>query len=208
MKRQNSGQVGYAADAHAVRDDFGAKDAPDALALAARSPVSAPALHSPLPPPALPPLPLASPPPPLALPPIANLVPHAAPMLLLDEVRAGDETRAECGVFLRDDSPFVEGGRVRSTLALEYMAQCVAAWAGLQGRLRGEAVRVGYLLGARDVSFAVDHFAVGDELRIEATKVWGDLVLGHFACAVRRGGETLASGTLNVYRGDVPAEQA
>jgi predicted hotdog family 3-hydroxylacyl-ACP dehydratase len=139
---------------------------------------------------------------------IEELVPHRRPMLLLDAVSSGDEARIECRVSLRDDSPFVEGGRVRSTLAIEYMAQCVAAWAGLQGHAAGEPVRIGYLIGAREITLAVDYFFVGDDLRIEATKVWGDLVLGHFACAVHRGDETLATGTLNVYRGDAPAEQS
>jgi predicted hotdog family 3-hydroxylacyl-ACP dehydratase len=141
-------------------------------------------------------------------PPIEQLVPHRRPMLLLDSVSSGDEKHIECSVTLRDDSPFVEGGRVRSTLAIEYMAQCVAAWAGLQGHATHEPIRIGYLIGAREITLEVDHFFVGDHLRVEATKVWGDMVLGHFACAVHRGSETLASGTLNVYRGDAPAEQA
>ena len=52
-------------------------------------------------------------------------------MLLLDEVVAWDATRVECRVVLRDDSPFVDAGRVASTLAIEYMAQCIAVFVGL-----------------------------------------------------------------------------
>jgi hypothetical protein len=47
----------------------------------------------------------------------------------------------------------------------------------------------------------VDHFRVGDELRLKASRVGGDSTLGVFACSVLRGGDTLASGTLNVYGG-------
>jgi len=133
------------------------------------------------------------------LPPLTELVPHRAPMLLLDEVSSYDDISVECLVVLRDDSPFVERGRVRATLALEYLAQSIAVWTGLQGRARGEPVRIGYLVGARELTFAVDHFRVGDELRLRASRLGGDSTLGAFACSVVRGGDTLASGTLNVY---------
>jgi predicted hotdog family 3-hydroxylacyl-ACP dehydratase len=135
------------------------------------------------------------------LPPLTELVPHRAPMLLLDEVCGYDDISVECLVVLRDDSPFVERGKVRATLALEYLAQCIAVWTGLQGRARGEPVRIGYLVGSRELAFAVDHFRVGDELRLKASRVGGDSTLGVFACSVLRGGDTLASGTLNVYGG-------
>jgi predicted hotdog family 3-hydroxylacyl-ACP dehydratase len=130
-------------------------------------------------------------------------------MLLLDDVLLADEKRIECRVLLRSDSPFVAGDGVRSTLAIEYMAQCVAAWVGLQDHARGLPIRIGYLIGAREVTFAVDEFRVGDELRVEASRLWGDDMLGHFACTVRRAGEPdvrtppLASATLNVYRGEI-----
>jgi len=133
------------------------------------------------------------------LPPLTELVPHRAPMLLLDEVSSYDDISVECLVVLRDDSPFVERGRVRATLALEYLAQSIAVWSGLQGRARGEPVRIGYLVGSRELAFAVDHFRVGDELRLRASRLGGDSTLGAFACSVVRGGDTLASGTLNVY---------
>jgi len=139
------------------------------------------------------------------LPPLTELVPHRAPMLLLDEVSSYDDISVECLVVLRDDSPFVERGRVRATLALEYLAQSIAVWSGLQGRARGEPVRIGYLVGSRELAFAVDHFRVGDELRLRASRVGGDSKLGAFACSVLRGGDTLASGTLNVYGGGGPS---
>jgi predicted hotdog family 3-hydroxylacyl-ACP dehydratase len=135
------------------------------------------------------------------LPPVVELVPHRDRMLLLDEVREAGEASIACGVVLRGDSPFVEGGRVRATFALEYMAQCVGAWVGLQDLRRGLPVRIGYLVGAREVAFAVDAFDVGDDLRVEAAKLWGDEALGHFECRVLRRGETVAAATLNVVRG-------
>lgn len=142
------------------------------------------------------------------MPPMEALLPHRAPMILLDDVCSCDEVRIECRVTLTEDSPFVVAGRVRSTIGVEYMAQCAAAWVGLQSLNRKEPVRVGYLIGARAVSLAIDHFLVGDELRVEAARVWGQDTLAVFECAVRRGEETVVTGTLNFYRGPSTAEVA
>ena len=138
-----------------------------------------------------------------AFPPITELVPHRPPMLLLDRVVSWDHGRVVCGVVLRHDSPFVVSGRVSSTVAIEYMAQCIAVYAGLGGHARSEPVRIGYLLGSREVIFEVEDFRVGDELRVEASHLWGDDALGSFACAVHRRGRVAARGTLNVFRGDL-----
>jgi predicted hotdog family 3-hydroxylacyl-ACP dehydratase len=140
---------------------------------------------------------------PRTLPSIMDVVPHRPPMLLLDEVVAWDSNRAECRVVLRDDSPFVEGGRVASTLAIEYMAQCIAVFVGLEAHYRGLPIPLGYLVGAREISLPVDGFRVGDVLSVEASPIWGGETLGSFQCKVERMGEVLAEGALNVYRGEL-----
>jgi predicted hotdog family 3-hydroxylacyl-ACP dehydratase len=138
-----------------------------------------------------------------ALPRLVDVVPHRPPMLLLDEVVAWDRERVECRVVLRDDSPFVEGGRVASTLAIEYMAQCIAVFVGLEAHQRGEPISVGYLVGAREIVLPPDGFRVGDVLAVEAVPIWGGETLGSFQCKVDRVGEVVASGALNVYRGNL-----
>jgi predicted hotdog family 3-hydroxylacyl-ACP dehydratase len=138
---------------------------------------------------------------------MVELVPHRPPMLLLDEVESWDQGKTACRVILRDDSPFVEAGRVSPMVAVEYMAQCVAASAGLRGHARGEPVRVGYLVGAREIALPAEPFRVGDVLRVEASHVWGDELLGNFQCTVERAGEVVARATLNVYRGELRTGQ-
>ena len=135
----------------------------------------------------------------MSFPPIASLVPHRAPMLLLDEVCSADEASIACRVVIGEASPFAEGRRVRGVIALEYMAQCVGAFAGLKAQARGEPVRVGYLIGAKEVVLDLDHFDVGDELRVEARHLFGDRLLGQFACRVVRAGRTVADATLSVH---------
>jgi len=145
-------------------------------------------------------------------PPIAEVVPHRPPMLLLDRVLAYDGERVICEVVLEPDSPFVEkterGAEVPAVVGIEYMAQTIAAGAGLSARDKGEPARVGFLLGCRDLAIAVDSFRVGDRLTIEARRTWGENELGSFACKVRRGDDVLVEGALTVYQGPLPAEAA
>jgi predicted hotdog family 3-hydroxylacyl-ACP dehydratase len=121
-------------------------------------------------------------------------------MVLLDEVTAYDGERVRCRVHIRPDGLFVEGGRVPGVVALEYMAQAIGAYAGLRARAAGQPVRIGYLLGTREMTLEVAHFEVGDELEVVAEHLFGDEQLGSFRCAVSRGGAPVAAATLNVYQ--------
>ncbi len=137
------------------------------------------------------------------VPPIEELVPHRGRMLLLDELVTFDGQRAVCRVRLRRDSTFIDDGAVDAVVALEYMAQAVAAFAGMCGRAAGQPVRIGFLLGTRELVLLVDRFVVGDELVVEVAHIWGEDQLAVFDCTVSRGGQKVASATLNVYQGHI-----
>jgi predicted hotdog family 3-hydroxylacyl-ACP dehydratase len=80
---------------------------------------------------------------------------------------------------------FLDGGAVGAWVGVEYMAQAVAAHAGHGARLRGEAVRVGFLLGTRRYQCDVDAFAAGSELVIEAVRCFhDDEGMAMFACRI------------------------
>jgi len=134
----------------------------------------------------------------VTLPPVGELVPHAPPMLLLDELLDAGPGRARCAVRLRQDSPFVEKGRVRAVVALEYMGQAAAALAGLEARVGGGRPANGFLLGTRELTLTVPFFQVGDELLVDVEAVYRDERLSSFRCRVRRAGETVAQAVLNV----------
>ena len=135
-------------------------------------------------------------------PPIRELLPHRGKMLLLDEVVDAGPASVTCRVHIRSSSSFVEAGRVPGLVALEYMAQTVGAYAGLRAREQGGPVRIGYLLGSRDVQLSGRDFLVGDDLVVEAHHVFGDEAIGAFDCKVTRLGTVEASGRLNVYLAD------
>ena len=140
-------------------------------------------------------------------PPLEDLLPHRAPMILLDRVEDDAEESITCAVTLSDESTFVENGSVPAVVATEYMAQCVATFAGLKAFRQGGDVRVGYVIGARLIELAVDAFHVGEKLVVEVHRVWGDDALGTFDCTVDSDGRRVASATLTVYQGEIdPAE--
>lgn len=139
-------------------------------------------------------------------PPIADLLPHAAPMILLDRLLAHDSTRAVCEVTVREGMPFVQDHRVATLVSLEYMAQTVAAYAGYNGYLKGGAAPIGFLIGCRQLRSHRPYVAAGTTLTIEARHVWGDTALGTFACtATLADGTPVATATLSVLQSE-PSE--
>src|SRR5215471_7164387 len=85
----------------------------------------------------------------MGMPDIRSLLPHAGPMVLLDRVISVDEDSLLAEVCIRSDSLFCNGGGVGAWVGVEYMAQAIGAWAGYTAQLRGEPVKLGFLLGTR-----------------------------------------------------------
>lgn len=132
-------------------------------------------------------------------------LPHAAPMALIDRVLAfaGDEIVAE--LQIRPDSMFVEDGAVPAWVGIEYMAQTIGSYAGLQAKAAGEAVKKGFLLGSRDLRLLTESFPVGQTLTVRAHKLTLDSNgLGSFDCELLDGDTRLAHGRLNVFQPENP----
>ncbi len=102
---------------------------------------------------------------------IDDLLPHAGPMVLLDEVTAVSEDSLSARLTVRADGLFDNAEVVPALLGIEYMAQTVAAWAGYHAQRRGEPVRPGLLLGAREYHSSTAEFKVGETLDVNAALV-------------------------------------
>ncbi len=130
-----------------------------------------------------------------------ELLPHRAPMLLLDEIREVGEEHIVCTYTVSDDSPFVVQGRLEPIGLLETLAQAMAAFVGHRGRLAGgDTIPMGFVVGASDVSFADAEVRTGDPLLVEAWQRETVGGYGSFEGQVRRGDDVLCEGTLKVYR--------
>jgi predicted hotdog family 3-hydroxylacyl-ACP dehydratase len=139
-------------------------------------------------------------------PPVAELVPHAGDMILLDEVLSceGDTLVARATVR---PGPFSQAdGSLPPWLGLEIMGQAVAAWAGWQARQKGEPVKLGFLLGTRQYDCRIDTLTPGASLRIQVTRtLQDDEGMGVFHSQIFDGASEIAQARLNVYQ---PADSA
>jgi predicted hotdog family 3-hydroxylacyl-ACP dehydratase len=136
-----------------------------------------------------------------ALPELAELLPHAGPMRLLERVESHDGERTVCSARPAASTLFQDATEsVPVWVAIEYMAQCAAAHGGLLARARGAAPRPGLFAGSRRLVFRCAAFAPDASLRVTA-RLAGQHGDGFaFDCTVEdpAGGPPLAEGRLNV----------
>lgn len=138
---------------------------------------------------------------------IDEVVPHAGLMSLLDRVIdfEGDCLKAE--VVVGPYSMFAEEKGVPAWVGIEYMAQAIAAYAGVQRRQKGLEVKVGFLVGSRRYESSHSHFPPGSTLLIEVAREFqADNGLGVFNCVIRgegpNGEQISATAALNVFQPD------
>jgi predicted hotdog family 3-hydroxylacyl-ACP dehydratase len=139
----------------------------------------------------------------MSLPDIKTLVPHSGTMSLLDTLLAADAETLSARVVIGPQTLFCVDGEVGAWVGVEYMAQAVAAHAGYRARLRGNPVRVGFLLGTRRYTCAVPAFAAGSTLDIHVRcALQGETGLGAFDCRIvdAAHGTELANATITVFQ--------
>lgn len=135
---------------------------------------------------------------------IASLLPHEAPMILLTgyEEPESDES-VEAYVDIGESSPFYEAssGGVPSCVALEYMAQATALIVGLHRRRRGEAPKIGFVLGSRRLVTRIPFFRRGERYRVRSECTYRDEEFGSFDCEISdAAGLAVAAGRITVFQ--------
>ena len=141
---------------------------------------------------------------------IEQLVPHAGRMSLLDRLAASEGEGLVAELTIRADDLFFDtlgpGTGVGGWVGIEYMAQAVAAWAGLQARRKGAAPLIGFLLGSRNYQSSRAAFAAGELLRVHVRREFqADNGLGQFDCRIEIEGEPVANAKLTVFGPPDPA---
>lgn len=132
---------------------------------------------------------------------VAELLPHASPMMLLDKVVGWDKGQIIAALTVRAESPFFsEGLGIASYVGLEYMAQTCGLYAGIEALNLGQPVRLGFLLGTRNFSASTDWFLMGQQLIVEALEIYRQDTMGVFGCRILHNDVELASAQLNLYQ--------
>ena len=133
---------------------------------------------------------------------VAELVPHSGKMSLLSSIIEYGEDWLHAEVHITADSMFADAQGVPAWLGLEYLAQAVGAYAGLQERLNGGKPKLGFLLGSRKYLCSTDYFTFGQTLSLKVQReMQAENGLSVFQC-ILQGKEVEASATLNVFQPD------
>jgi predicted hotdog family 3-hydroxylacyl-ACP dehydratase len=130
---------------------------------------------------------------------VADLIPHTGDMVLLDRIIDYDEQSLTAELVVRGDGLLGDGETVPAWAGIEYMAQTIAAYAGVMARRANESIRLGFLLGTRHYSSNVAAFKVGSTLTIRVKKIIQDDSLGVFECRIQ-GADVEVKANLNVYQ--------
>jgi predicted hotdog family 3-hydroxylacyl-ACP dehydratase len=134
--------------------------------------------------------------------PVASYLPHRPPMLLIDEIlEVAIDHRIVCRTTIHPGCVFARRGVVHPSAMIEFIAQACAILAGVTATAGGRPLQLGFLLGCREVAFAVDRFAVGEVLTITATKTFGGQQMATFSGTVARGDEHCVAAELSVMDG-------
>jgi len=130
---------------------------------------------------------------------VAELIPHSGRMVLLDRIIDFDEQSLSAELTVRDDGLLGDDKSVAAYVGIEYMAQAVAAYTGIQAKQAGEPIKLGFLLGTRRYTSNVGNFAVGTLLTIQVKNIMQDDKLGVFDCKIHATGIEITA-SLTVYQ--------
>ncbi|MBU2967473.1 hypothetical protein Q4508_06825 [Amphritea sp. 2_MG-2023] len=131
---------------------------------------------------------------------VADLVPHSGRMSLLTEITGYGDDWLSAEVAINADSMFADSRGVPAWVGLEYLAQAIGAFAGLQERLKGEAPKLGFLLGTRKYRCSADYFLLGDRVALKVIRnMQAENGLSAFECFLQ-GNDVSASASLNVFQ--------
>lgn len=131
----------------------------------------------------------------------AELLPQAAPMLLLETIRDYGPDWLSASLTIRQDSFLCDARGVPAWAGIEYMAQTAAAWAGIEARQAGRRPGVALLIGSRRYHCTVEHFPLATRLDIRAQLLMhDDDGLAAFDCEIRHGETVMATAQIKAYR--------
>lgn len=135
----------------------------------------------------------------------SNYVAHRGDMLFIDRVLEGSANHVLSETTIGADHIFFDKGLggVPAWAGIEFMAQAVAAWVGLEDLRQGREVQLGFLLGSRAYDADAPIFQEGVTLRtyVKVILSAGSTVV--FAGEIKNTeGEIYAQGELTAYRPD------
>ncbi|NVJ65240.1 MAG: 3-hydroxylacyl-ACP dehydratase [Gammaproteobacteria bacterium] len=133
--------------------------------------------------------------------------PLSRSMCLLDNIEAIDGSSFCASVILNESSSFAESTGVPGWLGIEYMAQTIAAFAGVKADAKQEPVKIGFLLGSRKYQSDISEFPFNKKIYVQVKELMQDESgLGVFECQISIDDEVVAQARLNVFQPEDPVK--
>lgn len=134
---------------------------------------------------------------------ISEFVPHRAPMILIDNLLEHQPDTLLTAIHISQSSAYFDSvlNGVPNYVGIEYMAQSIAALAGVEAKLVGDKVRVGFLLGSRKLQMHIDHFELGQTYHTKVSRLYQEPSgLAVFDCHIYHQDQVVASANVNVFQ--------
>ena len=130
-----------------------------------------------------------------------QVLPHRHGMLLAERVDYGADY-GQIILTVRPDSPFCEADGIPAWVGIEYMAQAMAVYSGIERHQHGATPQIGLLIGTRRYDSSVPVFALGAQLTTTARLVFSEEQMFVFNCEISDGAQVLAHGDIKAFRPD------
>ncbi len=131
--------------------------------------------------------------------PVAELLPQGADAIVIDAIVEHSAARSIAVANVSERSTYCEGSGVPAWAGIEYMAQTIAAHAGLEARARGEPPAIGFVLGTRAYTTSVEEFPVGSRLTVSVEPEVVAAGFAAFKCAIAMD-RVVATAVVTTYR--------
>lgn len=117
------------------------------------------------------------------LPSVQDILPHKAPMVLIDSLVSVGDDSVHCRATIEHENLFFDPAinAVPGWVGLEIMAQSVAAWAGFHAQKANLPPQVGFLLGSRAIRrsgqvSSADKRWISKQKKCSKTQAWRCLI--------------------------------
>ena len=115
---------------------------------------------------------------------IEDLINHRRGMLLVDRLVSYDMSGVVIEVIIKEDTSFLNEDYVPAWIGIEYAAQAVAVWAGLQAVQGDKRIKTGLLLSCRKYKSTRPRFMLGEVLNIHIREEFRSRRMGTYDCRI------------------------
>jgi predicted hotdog family 3-hydroxylacyl-ACP dehydratase len=129
---------------------------------------------------------------------IKNLIPQREPMIMIDNLLSADELTCRSQFFVRNDSLFIENGRLTESGMIENMAQTAAGRIGYICQQESRPVPLGYIGAVQNLEI-LELPKINEQIETEISIKNQIFDITIVTATVYGNGKTLARGDLKIF---------